>query len=79
MVLGKLPVTGRPTNLDYCGLVQESLVKRVYDTSSNDTLSAEPFRRKHILSKYHFVECPLRRIMFRRILSTKYFMLTRPP
>ena len=34
---------------------------RLYDTSSNDTSSTEPFRRKGFLSKCHFVECPLRR------------------
>ena len=32
----------------------------IYDTSSNDTSSTEPFRRKGFLSKCHFVECPLR-------------------
>ena len=35
--------------------------RRIYDTSSNDTLSTEPFRRKGSLLKCHFVECPLRR------------------
>ena len=35
--------------------------KRIYDTSSNETSSTEPFRRKGFLSKCHFVECPLRR------------------
>ena len=33
----------------------------IYDTSSNDTSSTAPFRRKGFLSKCHFVECPLRR------------------
>ena len=33
----------------------------IYDTSSNDTLSTEPFRLKGFLSKCHFVECPRRR------------------
>ena len=37
---------------------------RIYDTSSNDTSSTEPFRRKGFLSKCHFVECPLRRNRF---------------
>ena len=35
-----------------------------YVTSSHDTLSTEPFRRKGFLSKCHFVESPLRRNMF---------------
>ena len=48
----------------------------IYDTSSNNTLSTEPFRRKSFLSKCHFVECPHCRNMFRRILSKKSFMLT---
>ena len=30
--------------------------KWVYDTSSNDTLSKEPFRLKVLSSKWHFVE-----------------------
>ena len=51
----------------------------IYDTSSNDTSSTEPFRRKGFLSKCHFVECPLRRNIFRIILSTKYFVPTWPP
>ena len=52
---------------------------RMYDSSSNDTSSTEPFRRKSFLSKCHFIECPLCRIIFRRILSTKYFVPTWPP
>ena len=36
----------------------------LYDTSSNDTSSTEPFRRKGFLSKCHFVECPLPRNRF---------------
>ena len=36
----------------------------IYDTSSNDTSSTEPFCRKGFLSKCHFVECPLRRNRF---------------
>ena len=36
----------------------------IYDTSSNDTSSTEPFLRKGFLSKCHFVECPLRRNRF---------------
>ena len=35
-----------------------------YDTSSNDTSSTEPFRRKIFLSKGHFVEYPIRRNRF---------------
>ena len=46
---------------------------RIYDTSSNDSSSTEPFRRKSFLSNCHFIET-----VFRRILSTKYSMLTRP-
>ena len=38
-----------------------SVSEGIYDTSSNDTSSTEPFRRKGFLSKCHFVECPLRR------------------
>ena len=53
-------------------------LKWIYDTSSNDTLSTEPFRRKSFLSNCHFDEFPLRRNSFRRILSTNYSMLTRP-
>ena len=33
----------------------------IYDTSSNDTSSTEPFRRKSFLSNCHFVEFPFRR------------------
>ena len=36
----------------------------IYNTSSNDTSSIEPFRRKGFLSKCHFVECPLRQNRF---------------
>ena len=37
-----------------------ALLGQIYDTSSNDTSSTEPFRRKGFLSKCHFVESPLR-------------------
>ena len=47
----------------FFGLKTEFL-ERLYDTSSNDTSSTEPFRRKGFLSKCHFVECPLRRNRF---------------
>ena len=43
---------------------------RIYDTSSNDTSSTGPFRRKGFLLNVHFVETG-----FRRILSTKYSRL----
>ena len=47
-----------PTNLI------SPMLSRIYDTSSNDTSSTEPFRRKGFLSKCHFVESPLRRNTF---------------
>ena len=41
-----------------------SKVAWIYDTSSNDTSSTEPFRRKSFLSNCHFVKFPLRRNSF---------------
>ena len=46
----------------------------MYDTSTTDISSTEPFRRKSFLLKCHYVECPLRRNIFCRTLSTKYFV-----
>ena len=38
--------------------------RRIYDTSSNDTSSIEPFRRKSFLSNCHFIKFPFRRNSF---------------
>ena len=45
------------SNHNFCAKQNE---KWMYDTSSNDTSSTDPLRRKGFLSKCHFVECPLR-------------------
>ena len=44
--------------------VPSRVYTRLYDTSSNDTSSTEPLRRKCFLSNCHFVEFPLRRNSF---------------
>ena len=50
-------------------IFRASTNRRIYDTSTNDTSPAEPFRRKGFLSKCHFVECPLRQS---RVLSNTF-------